>query len=80
MARDESTGSLADQAAAWVPPWSRRAEPEEATGQDAPPEQSVQRIPEHQRPADAPHPTHIVASITEAFAIVRTGDPACAPA
>jgi segregation and condensation protein B len=29
MARDESTGSLADQAAAWVPPWSRRAEPVE---------------------------------------------------
>jgi segregation and condensation protein B len=31
MARDESTGSLADQAAAWVPPWSRSPEPAEQT-------------------------------------------------
>ena len=36
MARDETTGSLADQAAAWVPPWSRQPEQVEPAEPPAP--------------------------------------------
>src|SRR5688500_17487844 len=46
MARDESTGSLADQAAAWVPPWSRRAEPAEPQQDADQPEPVVSAPPD----------------------------------
>jgi segregation and condensation protein B len=36
MAHDEATGSLADQAAAWVPPWARRPATPEPAADDGP--------------------------------------------
>jgi segregation and condensation protein B len=49
MARDESTGSLADEAAAWVPPWSRQ--PEQVAPEPLAPEPPAVEPPAVEPPA-----------------------------
>jgi segregation and condensation protein B len=61
MSQDEVTGSLADQAAAWVPPWARRPSDAGAVGAAAPPSaepaEPADLAPEPAEPADlAPEP------------------------
>jgi segregation and condensation protein B len=45
MTRDEAIGSLADQAAAWVPPWARSAEPDGAATANGSAEPAVSAEP-----------------------------------